>query len=71
MNIVIEAMTFPVDNFLGMLIYAVIYMLLTGIVFSLALKFIPNKLPYALKSTIVLIAIIISLYIWWVTIVSS
>ncbi|GAA0293578.1 hypothetical protein GCM10008924_09350 [Gracilibacillus halotolerans] len=63
-------MTLPVDNFLGMLLYAVIYMLVTGIVFSLALRFIPNKLPYALKSLIVLIAIIISLYIWWITIVS-
>ncbi|MBB6511264.1 hypothetical protein GGQ92_000031 [Gracilibacillus halotolerans] len=70
MDLVKEAMTLPVDNFLGMLLYAVIYMLVTGIVFSLALRFIPNKLPYALKSLIVLIAIIISLYIWWITIVS-
>lgn len=70
MDLVKEAMALPVDNFLGMLLYAVIYMLVTGIVFSLALKFIPNKLPYALKSLIVLIAVIISLYIWWITIVT-
>ncbi|MGP4040518.1 hypothetical protein ACTWP4_11595 [Gracilibacillus sp. D59] len=69
MDIIKESMSLPVDNFLGMLIYAVIFMLVAGLVFSLALKFIPNRFPYAVKSLIVFIAIIISLIVWWQMIV--
>ncbi|MGN8645225.1 hypothetical protein ACTNEO_03910 [Gracilibacillus sp. HCP3S3_G5_1] len=69
MDIIVEAMTLPVDNFLGLLIYAVIFMVVIGLVVSLALKFIPNNLPYAVKSQIVFIAIIISLIVWWQLIV--
>ncbi|QGH34307.1 hypothetical protein GI584_09870 [Gracilibacillus salitolerans] len=69
MDILRESMALPVDNFLGMLLYAVIYIFVAGLVFSLALKFIPNRLPYAVKSLIVFIAIIISLIVWWQMIV--
>ncbi|RCW71889.1 hypothetical protein DFR57_10572 [Saliterribacillus persicus] len=69
MDLIQEAMKLPVDNFLGMLIYAVIYMLITGIVVSLALRFIPNRLPYTVKSMIVGIAVFISLIVWWNTII--
>ncbi len=65
MDLIRESMATPVDNFLGMLIYAVIYMFVAGLIVGLALKFIPNRLPYAVKSLIVFIAIIISLIIWW------
>lgn len=69
MDLIRDAMKMPVDNFLGMLIYGVLFMAVTGIIVSLALKFIPNRLPYAIKSFIVFIFILFSLYLWWKLIV--
>ncbi|SER99068.1 hypothetical protein SAMN04487944_114110 [Gracilibacillus ureilyticus] len=69
MDIIKESMQLPVDNFLGMLIYAVIYMLTAGVVASLALRFIPNKIPYGVKSVIVFLVILISIFLWWQTII--
>ncbi|UOQ48073.1 hypothetical protein MUN88_18770 [Gracilibacillus caseinilyticus] len=70
MGMIRESMALPVDNFLGMLIYAVIYMAVAGLISGLSLTFIPNRFPYAVKSLIVFIAIVISLLIWWQVILS-
>ncbi|WP_240468579.1 hypothetical protein [Gracilibacillus sp. YIM 98692] len=64
-NIIKESLEMPVDNFLGMLIYAIIFMFFAGVIALLALKFIPNRLPYGAKSAIVFAAILISLFLWW------
>ncbi|MFC4404780.1 hypothetical protein [Gracilibacillus xinjiangensis] len=69
MNLIKESMVLPVDNLLGMLIYAVIYMLIAGLVTTLALRYIPNKIPYGVKSIILFAAILISIFLWWQTII--
>ncbi|MFC4387208.1 hypothetical protein ACFOZ1_05225 [Gracilibacillus marinus] len=68
MDLLKESMQLPVDNFLGLLVYAFIYIFVAGLIFSLALRFIPNKIPYGIKSLIVFVAVVISLIIWWQTI---
>ncbi len=67
LQLIRNSMAFPVDNFLGLFIYALIYMLLAGLIATLALHFIPNRIPYAIKSILVFIAITLSLLLWWKT----
>ena len=70
MDYIKQSMTLPVDNLVGMLLYAIIFMLVAGLVVSIALRFIPNRIPYALKSAIVGISVFISLILWWNIIIS-
>ncbi|GAB2543634.1 hypothetical protein [Gracilibacillus alcaliphilus] len=70
MSILGEAMKIPVDNFLGMLLYAVIFIIAAVVILGLILWIIPFKLPYALKSLIMFIGVAIVLFIWWNTIAS-
>nr|WP_239587926.1 hypothetical protein [Gracilibacillus alcaliphilus] len=63
-------MKIPVDNFLGMLLYAVIFIIAAVVILGLILWIIPFKLPYALKSLIMFIGVAIVLFIWWNTIAS-
>ncbi|MCT2534223.1 hypothetical protein NC661_10165 [Aquibacillus koreensis] len=70
MDFILATMEKPVDNLLGMLLWAVVYMLGTGIVFTIALWLIPNRIPYGVKSAIVGIAVFISLFVWWGTIIN-
>ncbi|WP_226037339.1 hypothetical protein [Aquibacillus saliphilus] len=70
MDFMIESMQLPVDNLVGILLYAIIFMIVAGIIPVLALTFIPNRLPYTLKSAIVGTIVIISLLLWWNMIVT-
>ncbi|MRH41784.1 hypothetical protein GH741_03745 [Aquibacillus halophilus] len=65
MDFIKESMQLPIDNLVGLLLYAVIYMFSAGLFVVLALTFIPNRLPYAVKSAIVGIAVLVSLVFWW------
>lgn len=66
---VVESMKLPVDNLLGMLLYAVLYMLCTGILVFIAFRFIPNRIPFPIKNAILGGSVFISIYVWWLTIV--
>ncbi|WP_186580563.1 hypothetical protein [Aquibacillus kalidii] len=67
MDVITDAMKLPVDNLLGMLLYALIYMLITGGVVVVILKFIP--ISYGFKNAILGVAVFLSLYMWWITII--
>ncbi|MDL4842252.1 hypothetical protein [Aquibacillus rhizosphaerae] len=69
MDFIIESMTLPIDNLLGMLLYAILYMLSTGLIVGLSLRFIPNRIPYGIKNVILGFAVFLSLFIWWLTII--
>ncbi|WP_117169899.1 hypothetical protein [Paraliobacillus sediminis] len=69
MTTLIESMETPVDNLLGLFLYAALFILITGLIMSLLLHFIPNSLSRTLKSFIVGIAVFSSLFFWWYLIV--
>ncbi|WP_138415217.1 hypothetical protein [Aquibacillus sediminis] len=66
MGYIIRSMALPVDNLVGMLLYALLFMFLFGLTTVLALRLIPNPLPYILKSAIVGTSVLISLLLWLV-----
>ncbi|WP_112180661.1 MULTISPECIES: hypothetical protein [Paraliobacillus] len=69
MTTLFESMVFPVDNLLGIFLYAVLFVIITSLIISLLLHFIPNSLSKRLKSFILGTAVFISLFFWWSIIV--
>ncbi|SDJ77005.1 hypothetical protein [Sediminibacillus albus] len=66
MTYIIESMNLPVDNFLGMFLYLLLFMAGAGLLIGLPLHFIPNRLPYEVKSALVGMAVFLSMYLWWI-----
>ncbi|GGM19822.1 hypothetical protein GCM10011351_02110 [Paraliobacillus quinghaiensis] len=69
MDLVLESMTLPVDNLLGIFLYVLLFVFVAILVSFLALTFIPNKLSYTIKSTIMGTIVVVALLLWWFIIV--
>lgn len=69
MTTLFESMVTPVDNLLGLFLYAVLFIVFTGLIMSLLLQFIPNSLSRTLKNFIIGTAVFSSLFFWWYIIV--
>ena len=67
---VLETMTFPVDNLLGMFLYVLLFVVVAILGSFLALTFIPNRFSYAIKSTIMGLIVSLALLLWWFIIVT-
>ncbi|ENH97148.1 hypothetical protein J416_06862 [Gracilibacillus halophilus YIM-C55.5] len=65
MDVIRESMQLPLDNVLGMLLYAFLFITVAGLLTLAGLKWIPNQLPYAVKSVVVFVVVCISLVIWY------
>ncbi|QTM99185.1 hypothetical protein ERJ70_07635 [Sediminibacillus dalangtanensis] len=68
MAYIIETMTFPVDNFLGMLLYAVLFMAGAALLIGIPMHYIPYHIPYAVKNAAIGTAVFIGILIWWLLI---
>lgn len=69
MNKLLETMVFPVDNLLGLFLYAVLFIIVTGGLSTLVLYLIPNQLGLTIKSAIVGTTVFIALLLWWYIVV--
>ncbi len=69
LDLVLESMTLPVDNLLGIFLYVLLFVFVAILVSFLALTFIPNKLSYTIKSTIMGTIVVVALLLWWFIIV--
>ncbi|SDL81835.1 hypothetical protein [Sediminibacillus halophilus] len=68
MTYIIETMKFPVDNFLGMLLYVVLFMAGAALLIGIPLHFIPYQVPYPVKNAAIGTAVFIGIFIWWLLI---
>lgn len=64
-----QSMNLPVDNLLGTFLYAVVFMGVAGLIVGLAFRYIPNRLPYAVKNALMGTTVFLSLFLWWEIIV--
>lgn len=70
MDYIIDAMSLPLDNLLGMLLYAILCMGVMGFVTWITLRFIPYPISVGLKNSIIGISVYLGLIIWWFAFIS-
>ncbi|WP_053219914.1 hypothetical protein [Virgibacillus senegalensis] len=68
MTYIIETMKFPVDNFLGMLLYVILFMSVAALLVGIPFHFIPYQVPYAIKNAVIGSAVFIGILVWWMLI---
>ncbi|WP_077622256.1 hypothetical protein [Sediminibacillus massiliensis] len=65
MRYIIDSMKFPVDNLMGMFLYALLFMMAAGLIVGLALRYIPYPIPEWAKGSILAVFVFLSIYAWW------
>ncbi|WP_407270966.1 hypothetical protein [Radiobacillus sp. PE A8.2] len=65
MSILMESMQFPIDNLLGLFLYALLFTLIPGVIVSLTFRFIPKRLPYMLQNVVVAVSVYLGIILWW------
>ncbi|MBM7573227.1 hypothetical protein [Aquibacillus albus] len=64
MSYIVESLKLPIDNLLGVFIYGVLLMLVTGLSTYFALRYIPFELSDIVKQLIIGCVVFITLLIW-------